>query len=225
MSRIFRASTVALLYLAAACGGAQGQVTPTPADTAAASAVDPRTNLLIPAGWGRLNQDDISLRLVAGDMEIRFVPIEERVIRALAPDAYRALRDIRESRRAGIDSVSRRYGAAAPGVALVTFFAARAGQRFEPQALSLSVNNQEFRAVGMVPISANFTSQQLQNRGQASAIYVFDNPVPVMQEFTMGYGTYRTDGWKSRVPVIEREFDRITLRVRAAQNDTTPTRP
>jgi hypothetical protein len=225
MSRIFRASAAALVYLVAACGGAQGQASPAPADTSAASAADPRTNQLLPVGYGRLNQDDISLRLVAGDMEIRFVPIEERIIRVLAPDAYRALHDIRESRRAGVDSVSRRYGAAAPGVALVTFFAARAGQRYEPQALSISVNNQEYRAVGMVPISANFTSQQLQNRGQASAVYVFDTPIPVLQEFTLGYGTYRTDSWKSRVPVIEREFDRIILRVRAAQNDTTPTRP
>ena len=225
MPRILRASTVALLFLAAACGGAQGQATPAPVDTASASAVDPRTHQLLPTGYGRLNQDDISLRLVAGDLEIRFVPLEERVIRILAPDAYRALHDIRESRRAGIDSVSRRYGSAAPGVALVTFFSSRTGQRFEPQNLYLSVLNQEFRAIGMVPISANFTSQQLQVRGQANAVYVFDIPIPVMQEFIMGYGTYRTDAWKGRVPIIEREFERISSRVRAAQNDTTTTRP
>ena len=225
MPRTLRAATVALLFLAAACGGAQGQVTPAPADTASASAADPRTNQLIPAGYGRLNQDDISLRLVAGDMEIRFVPLDERVIRLLAPDAYRALRDIRESRRAGIDSVSRRYGAAAPGVALVTFFSARSGQRFEPQNLALTVLNQEFRAIGIVPISANFTSQQLQVRGQANAVYIFEMPIPVMQEFSMGYGSDRTDAWKGRVPIIEREFDRISSRVRAAQNDTTTTRP
>lgn len=225
MPRILRASTVALLFLAAACGGAQGQVTPTPTPPAGDAATDPRDGQLLPLGYGRLNQDDISLRLVAGDMEIRFVPVEERVIRILAPDAYRALHDIRESRRAGIDSVSRRRGAAAPGLALVTFFSARTGQRFEPQALYLSVLNQEFRAIGMVPISANFTSQQLPVRGQANAIYVFEGSIPVMQEFEMGYGTYRTDAWKGRVPVIEREIDRITLRVRAAQNDTTSTRP
>jgi hypothetical protein len=225
MPRTIRASALAFLFLAAACGGAQSQVTPAPADTSTASAADPRTNQLIPAGFGRLNQDDISLRLVAGDMEIRFVPLEERVIRILAPDAYRALRDIRESRRAGIDSVARRYGAAAPGVALVTFFSARTGQRFEPQSIYLSVLNQEFRAIGMVPISANFTSQQLQVRGQANAIYVFDIPIPVMQEFIMGYGTFQTDGWKGRVPIIEREFDRISTKVRASQNDTTSTRP
>jgi hypothetical protein len=41
----------------------------------------------------------------------------------------------------------------------------------------------------------------------------------------MGYGTYRTDAWKGRVPIIEREFERISSRVRAAQNDTTTTRP
>ena len=212
MSRALRAFTLIALIATAACGGAQGQDTPTP---------PPEEGQLVPLGYGRLNQDDLSLRLSAGDLEVRFVPLEERVLRLLAADAYRALHDLRESRRAAIDSIAHRYGAAAPGVALVTFFAARAGQQYQPQDIALSVQNQEFRAVGIVPISSNFTSQQLSNRGQASALYVFEMPIPVMQEFTLSYGAIRTDGWKSRVTTISREQDRLMLRVRSERPDST----
>jgi len=222
MSRSPRPFALAFLFLAAACGGAQGQAIPAPAaDTAQGG--DRQEDGMIPPGYGKLNQDDLTLRLVAGALEIRFVPLDERVIRLLAPDAYRALRDIRESRRTGIDSVARQGGTSAAGFALVSFFAARDGQRFEPQDLKLTLLNQEFRAVGTVPISANFTSQQLTTRGQASAIFVFEMPIPVTQQFTLGYGMARTDSWSSRISSIEREQDRIILRIRAERNDTTRT--
>jgi hypothetical protein len=221
MPRILRAPSIALLFLAAACGGAQGQATPAPATAAdTARGGDPQEDGMIPAGYGKLNQDDITLRLVAGALEVRFVPLDERVIRLLAPDAYRALRDIRESRRGALDSVARQGGSSAPGFALVSFFAARDGQRFEPQDLKLSLLNQEFRAIGTVPISANFTSQQLPTRGQASAVYVFEMGIPVTQQFTLGYGPIRTDAWSSRISAIEREQDRIILRIRAARTDS-----
>ena len=226
MSRSPRPFALVLLFLVAACGGAQGQVSQAPAPATTADTArhgDAQEDGMIPAGYGKLNQDDITLRLVAGALEVRFVPLDEKVIRLLAPDAYRALRDIRESRRTGIDSVARQGGSSAPGFALVSFFAARDGQRFEPQDLKLTLLNQEFRAVGTVPVSANFTSQQLSTRGQASAIFVFEMPIPVTQQFTLGYGMVRTDAWASRISSIEREQDRIILRIRAARTDSTST--
>ena len=210
-----RTLTLALLFLAAACGSGQSQVPPTPT-TPEHQVVDD----LVPVGYGRLNQDDLSIRLSAGDLEIRFVPLEERTLRLLAPDAYRALHELRESRRAGIDSSARRYGTADPGTALITFFAARAGQNFQPQDVAITVQNQEFRAIGILPISANFSGQQLGARGQASALYVFEIPVPVLQEFTLSYQGARTDAWRSRVTTIQREQERQMVRVRAAADST-----
>lgn len=211
MRVIIRTGGLAFSLAVAACGGAGAQETPSPDHRSA-------NEQTIPVGFGRLNQDDISIRLSSGDLEIRFVPLEERILRLLAPDAYRALHDMRESRRVAIDSLARNAGASIPGVALVTFFAAREGTRFESQDLSFTANGQEFRAVGTIPISANFSSQQLSNRGQASGLFIFDVPVPVEQEFTLSYQAARTDGWKARLALITREKDRIMVRVRA---DTT----
>lgn len=211
---MMRTLALAALFVTAACSNGNTQVTP-PAPESQGEGAD-----MVPVGYGRLNQDDLSIRLAAGDLEIRFVPLEERTLRLLAPDAYRALHELRESRRAVIDSTARRFGTAAPGTALVTFFAARAAQNFQPQDLAITNQSQEFRAIGVVPISSNFSSQQLGARGQASALYVFEIPVPVMQEFTLTYQAARTDAWRSRVTTIQREQDRVMVRVRTA-GDTT----
>lgn len=210
-----RTLALAALFLAAACTSGQSQVPPTPDSQGPAD--------LVPAGYGRLNQDDLAIRLGAGDLEIRFVPLEERTLRLLAPDAYRALHDLRESRRARIDSVARQFGAAAPGTALITFFAARAGQNFQPQDVAITYQNQEFRAIGIIPISSNFGGQQLGARDQASALYLFEIPVPVMQEFILSYQGAQTDAWRSRVTTIQREQERLMVRVRAARVDSART--
>jgi len=214
MTPTFRTSALLLLLATAACGGAQGQATPGPTPTDAQA---------VPPGFGRLNQDDLSLKWSAGDLEIRFLPLNEQMLRLLAPDAYRALHDLRESRRARIDSVAKQNGTAEPGVAMVTFFAARSGQQFQPQDLALSVQNQEFRSIGIIPLSANFSGQQLPVRGQASALYVFEMPIPVTQEFALSYQGSRTDAWKDRVMAINREHDRVMLRARTTQGDSTRT--
>jgi hypothetical protein len=204
------------LLATAACGGAQGQTPPAPRDTTAFAG-----DQAIPPGYGRLNQDDVSIRLTSGDLEIRFLPLEERVLRFLTADGYRAYRDLRESKRPQIDSTGARAGAATAGVALVTFFSAREGVRFEPQDLAINASGQQFRAVGVVPISANFSNQQLGNREQASAIFVFDRPLPVTQEFTLTYQAAQTDAWRGRLAVITREKDRIAARLRSAPADST----
>lgn len=211
MLRTCRAPALVLLLAAAACGGAQGQADPTPV---------PGNSELPPPGGGRLSQEDIAIRLTAGDLAIRFVPLEEGVIRLLATDGYHALHELRESRRTVIDSLAQRYGVAAPGLALVTFFGGRDGVQYQPQDMALSYQNQEFRAVTIIPISSNFTSQQLAVRAQASAIYLFETPIPVLEEFTLSYGAVRTDAWRGRLNTITRERNRLLQQVRPAVDTT-----
>jgi hypothetical protein len=211
----FPTSLLVALLATAACGGVQGQVPPAPRDTTSLGG-EP----MVPTGFGRLGQDDISLRLSAGDLEVRFLPLEERVLRLLIDESYRAYRDLRESKRALIDSVAARNGIAAPGVALVTFFSARDGVRFDPQDLVINATGQQFRAVGVVPVSANFTNLQLNTREQASAILIFDRPLPLTQEFTLTYQAYQTDTWRARLSTITREKDRIAIRMRSVPADS-----
>jgi hypothetical protein len=57
---------------------------------------------LVPLNLGSLRQDDIAIVLQPPGIRATAIPLDEDVIRVLAPDSYRALRGILESRRGQI---------------------------------------------------------------------------------------------------------------------------
>jgi hypothetical protein len=112
-------------------------------------------------------------------------------------------------------------GVSRPGLALVTFFAQRENARFDPQTLTVTVRSREFRPLGIVPFSGRFTSQQLNVREQVSAIYVFEEELPVNDSFTVLYGGQTSDDWRGKQQILDRERTRVALRARAQVRDTT----
>lgn len=178
----------------------------------------------IPPGLGTLSQDEIALTIRQEELEIRVVPLDERLIRLLTPDTYRSLRDIARTRAALIDSVSRMNGVSLPGILLVTFFGRRQGARFDPQNVNLLIRNQLFRPIGQIAYSTNFNSQQLDQRQQATGIILFEKPIPVFEPFVVSYGA-ASDGWEGKLNRIQRERSRVLGRVRSDSNrapaDTT----
>jgi hypothetical protein len=174
----------------------------------------------LPAGYGSLSQDDLALRLRNDELEIRFIPLDPRVTPLLARDAYQALGSLLETHRRGIDSVASRSGVAEPGLALVSFFGHRPDVRFDPQTLTLLIRNQIFRPLGFIPINAKFTSQQLGIREQASAIYLFEQDIPVDDSFTLSYAGLESSDWQNKQPVLDRERARVSARARGQRRDT-----
>jgi hypothetical protein len=176
---------------------------------------------LPPAGYGTLNQDQLSVRLAVSDLEVRFLPLDERVLRLVAKDGYESLRGLATARQAQIDSAGRAAGVASPGLALVSFFALRGDARFDPENVSLFYRNQFYRPVAIVPITANFTGRQLPVRQQASAIYLFELTLPVFEQFAVAYGASQSSIWSEILPRIERERVRVLSRWQAARSDST----
>lgn len=180
---------------------------------------------LPPAGYGTLNQDQLSIRLQDGDIEVRLLPLEERLLRLVARDGYESLHGLVASRKAQIDSAAQSAGIATPGLALVTFFGLREDARFDPQNVSLFYRNQFYRPAAIIPISANFSSRQLPVRRQASAIYLFEMPLPIYEEFEVAYGTTVSTGWKDILPRLDRERGRALARWQAERGDTAKAPP
>lgn len=174
-----------------------------------------------PASYGTLNQNDVALRLRNDDIEIRFIPLDSRVTRLLANDAYQSFRTLVETRRRAIDSVASRAGVTEPGLALVSFFGQRSEARFDPQTLTLQIRNRVFRPLGVIPINPRFTSQQLGVREQASALYLFEEDIPVNDSFSVSYGTLVSEDWQTKQPVLDRERARVAVRMRSERPDTT----
>ncbi len=174
-----------------------------------------------PAGYGRLNQNDLSLRLRNNELEVRFIPLDQRVLRLLAKDAYESLLGLVRSRRGSIDSVGTLAGISRPGLALVTYFALSDRARIDPQTLTLMVRNRVFQPLGIVPLSPRFSAQQLNVREQVSGIYLFEEDLPVDDSFTISYSGLTSDDWQGKQRDLDRERARVAARARAAVQDSS----
>ena len=164
------------------------------------------------AGRGTLSQNDIAVRLRNDELEIRFVPLDIRVTALLAPDAAESLQRLVARHRPSVDSAGQLNSISEPGLALVTFFSQREDVRFDPQLLTLSFQNRLLRPLGIVPLSPRFTSQQLGARETAMAIYLFEELIPVWDEFTVAYAALSSNEWARRLPTLERERARLSTR-------------
>jgi hypothetical protein len=178
-------------------------------------ALDP----LPPPGFGSLKQSDLALRLSSDELEVRLVPLDERVTRLLARDAYESLQSLVHSRRSSIDSLAKSSGISSPGLALVTFFGGREGARFDPSTLNLGIRNQLSRPRGIVPFSSRFSSQQLNVREQVSAIYLFDELLPVTDDFSFSYQGRVSENWQNKQRLLDRERGRVAARSRVSRPD------
>lgn len=186
-----------------------------------ASAQSDKPAAAVPASYGTLNQNDLALRLRNEDIEIRFIPLDPRVTRLLANDAFQSFRTLVETRRRAIDSVASRAGVTEPGLALVSFFGQRSDARFDPQTLTLLIRNRFFQPLGVIPITAKFNSQQLGVREQVSAIYLFEEDIPVNDSFSLSYGPLISEDWQTKQPLLDRERARVSARMRSERRDTT----
>lgn len=175
----------------------------------------------LPSGFGSLSQNELALRVGNDEIEIRFIPLDPRITPLLARDAYQSLRSLVETNRRAIDSVAARAGVAQPGLALVSFFGQRPDVRFDPQTLTLLIRNRDFQPLGVIPLNAKFSSQQLGVREQASALYLFEETIPVDDSFILTYGSLSSEDWQRKQPILDRERARVAARSRTETRDTS----
>lgn len=168
----------------------------------------------IPPGYGSLRRDDIAVRFRTPQVEIQMLPLDEQVIRLLAPDTYRSLAALLRSRKAELDRAAARAGITTPAVWMVTFFGVVPQARFTPDDVNITSRGRLFRPVGIVPIAPQWQSQQLEAREQAAALYVFDDGIGLSEQLTVSYQGQSNDAWARAVPVLERERARVLARAK-----------
>jgi glycosyltransferase involved in cell wall biosynthesis len=170
----------------------------------------------IPGGYGSLRRDDIAVRLATDQVELQVLPLDEQVIRLLAPDTYRSLAGLITARRAAIDSLAQRAGVTRPTLVLVTFFGLVPQARFTPEDVNIVSHGQLFRPGGIVPLSPRWGSNQLDAREQATAIYVFEDGISVREDLTVSYQALSSDAWARSVRALDQERTRVRARAHAA---------
>lgn len=223
------ASLVLALLTVVACGGTRAlpaQVPPsrTPPDSVPADSLDP---LMVPAGFGSLKQDAISIRISpSGGLQLRAVPLDERILRLLSPDSYRSLREILASKSRELASVKERLRLPSFSIWYVSFYTLEQGEtRFSPGEFIINNVGRDFRPLDIIPLSTGFGEYRLKQREVQSALMVFDGQVDINQPITAQLeGTPSRVDWTRVMEDVERERALVRSRA-AAKTAREPVRP
>jgi hypothetical protein len=173
----------------------------------------------IPAGFGTLRQDQIAIRVQTLGLTVSAIPLDENVIRALAPDSYRSLHTLRESKKASLAAVARRNGMASVQAWYVTFFNIQQGEaRFDAFDFLIRSAGQDYRPLDALPLTPAFGGGRVAQRGQQSAIYAFDPQIDLNQPLTVTSLGQQTTVWgDTMLPLIERERSAVWSRAATAK--------
>jgi hypothetical protein len=174
---------------------------------------------LIPPGFGTLRQDQIAIRLTANGLTVSAIPLEETIIRTLAPDSYRTLHNIRESKKAALEALRMRNGLTSVQAWYVTYFNIQQGDaRYDPFDFLVRSVGQDFRPLDALPVTPGFSDGRVAQRGAQSGIYAFDPQVDLNQPITVTSLGQQTTVWgDTMLPLIERERSAVWSRSAAAK--------
>ena len=108
------------------------------------------SSALIPAGFGTLKQADIAIVLEPEGVHVAAIPLDESVIRTLAPDSYRRLRASLDSKRPTITQRASMRGVREPRVWYVRFYGRTPDARFVPTDLTVTSGGRDYRPFDVV---------------------------------------------------------------------------
>lgn len=198
----------------AACAGCASHG---PAYAAGAShAVTPEDSAhsaLVPAGYGTLRQDDISVQIRLPSVLVRATPLDESVIRLLSPDSYRALRALRDGQQGAVDRSATQTGINRPSLWYLSFFGLQPDSRYTARDVDIMSGATDFRPLDVLPLTAGFGSERVGQRQVQSAVYVFDNGIDLYQPLTITVNGVSGSSWTTVIRTIEQE--RALVRARA----------
>ncbi len=202
---------------ASACGGQSPPASsPGPAVTRPV-ATESTTSALVPAGYGTLRQDEISIVLEAGGVRIAAIPLDESVIRTLAPDSYRSLHSYVIDNQRRIAQRASMHGIREPRVWYVRYDGLAPDARFVWNDLTVTSGGRDFRPVDVVPLGSGFGEERLQPRETQRGLLIFEDAIDVTQPMVVSIGTARNVDWDLGTTGILRKLDteRTAIRGRA----------
>jgi hypothetical protein len=203
-----------VIALAAGCTTPAGSG-PAPQATMPASRVTPdsTSSTLVPPGLGTLKQDELAIILQPNGVRITAIPLDESVIRVLAPDSYRNLRATLESKRQQIARRASQHGLRDPRVWYVSFAGLEPDARFVPTDITVTSGGRDYRPFDVIPLTSGFGEQRLQPRDIQRGLLLFDEALDVSQPITVSSANERNTDWEARLQKIDAE--RASIRARA----------
>lgn len=169
----------------------------------------------LPAGLGTLRQEEISMLLRRGELQIRVTPLDESIIRVTAPDTYERLSALGRGHQQIFRELT---GTAVPfQLFLVSLYSESTEVIFEPEALNLVNRGLRYRPVEIRAVTPDWDSRLLSPRETLMAVYAFTSDLDLERDVEVEYQEIRSDDWQEILPVVQRE--RALLRSRAPRQD------
>lgn len=166
--------------------------------------------LLPPPGYGTLRQEEISVPLVSGDVQILVTPLAESVTLATAPDTYRRLSGL--AARHGPEA-GRTAGSDQPTLFLVSFFSESAAASFVPEEVQILSRGARLRPDAILPVTPSWGQRRLRQRETEMAIYAFPGRVDMEAgDLVVVYGLVESGAWAGILPRIQAERARARAR-------------
>ncbi len=209
MKRLICAVSVGL---ASACsgGGAEAQA-PTPT----AEATERNHETLVPPGFGRLKQDEVSLQLRTGPLLLKVTPLAESVIRLTAPDTYDRLHGLATTRA---EQAARDARERDPSLFLVSFFSYDKDVTYEPDDVWLFQQGRLLQPLAIIPVTPEWGRRQLQQQDFQLAVYAYDSRIDLEIPLELEYEGMRNDAWESVIRALQEERARVRSQADAVRN-------
>lgn len=197
--------SIAVIVVAlAACSRQTTAQTPAPAarDTAAkATEIQP--------GYGTLKQDEFTVGIRSGNLLVKVTPLNEQIIRLAAPDTYKRLNALAESKRT--EAAQRSY-AESPELFLVSFFSYSPDVEFSPEDVQLDYSGKLLRAAAILALTPSWGRQRMKQQETQAAIYVFNEPIDYELPLVLKYGFDQNHEWQRVIPRLQVERNKILSR-------------
>jgi hypothetical protein len=174
---------------------------------------DSAASTLIPPGYGTLKQEDVAIVLTTSNVRITAIPLDESIIRVIAPDSYRALHATLENKRQQITQRASMRGIRDPRVWYVTFTGLTPDARFVPTDITVTSGGRDFRPFDVIALTSGFGEQRLQPNTAQRGLLLFDEALDVTQPITVAAGIERNTDWETILRRIDAE--RASIRARA----------
>lgn len=165
----------------------------------------PASETRVPGGYGTLRQEDITLSVQAGDMQVKLTPLAAEVVRLAAPDTWRRLAGIR-------DRLAPRLPAGHQLVLVSFFTEAAGGAEMDPRDVILTNRSRRYRPVEIAPLTPGWGAGRVQPRRTEQAVYAFSPEIDLEMELGVEIGGRVNRGWSAVLPRLEAERARVRAR-------------
>lgn len=160
----------------------------------------------LPSGYGTLRQEDVSLTLVSGDLQLMVTPLHASVTPVTAPDTQRRLDAL-------VDTYATPGSENGTGLFLVSFFSNRPDVRFDPEEVQLIAQGFRLRPAAITPLTPSWGERRVDQREQVMAIYRFAGSIDLESDLVLVYGLEEAAQWSAILSRIQAERGRVRARV------------